>query len=243
MQMTARLIGSAALVSVVALSAMACGGFADRKICFFNADPGCTPDFEDPTTPNIRGPNPNYPDPNVWKSAPGRSRMDAAVSKAGLRINEVLVNLADGAALGQKLELLNDTSSEFDASGYAIRTPNGTFTFPEGSVIASGAFVVLHLAHAGDEAAAGDFLWLDSGRIDAEAGFIALVSPKGMVADYVQWGEALFDLATYAVAEGQWLEGTQCRPVIAGASLAFAGNGNLPTDFTAQWPTIGAPNK
>lgn len=240
MTLSARGFGMTMLVGAAAFLA-GCGDFATRNICFLNADPGCQPDQTSPTVPGqIQGPNPNYPDPNVWKSAPGRARLDAAPSKVALRINELLLSAREGAEGGQALELLNDTGEEFDASGYTIRFDGGEWTFPEGTVIGGGEFVVIRFSNDGS----GDAqFFADLPTINADAGGLALISPKGEVCDYVQWGEAGSEFEAYATGERQWLEGAKCRPPVAGASLSFVGGGNLPTDFTALWPTLGAPNK
>ncbi len=229
---------SAAVFGAVMLSA--CGDFSNNKVCLINADPGCLPDTGHYEVPSLVGPNPNFPDPNAFKSAPGRARLDGAPSKAAIRINELALNPEGGADFRQKVEFLNDTRRDFDASGYVVRFDSVEWTFPIGTVVPAGRFAVLHLGLAGENGGS-EFYAPELASVDQANGGMALISPKGMVCDYVQWGKGS-ELEELAVAEGQWLAGMSCVPPVEGASLSFVGEGNLATDFTARWETIGGPN-
>jgi hypothetical protein len=224
-----------------ALMLSACGDFAKNRVCLITADPGCLPDTGNFETPNLIGPNPNFPDPNAFKSAPGRMRLDGAPSKAPIRINELLLNPRGGVEFRQKIEFLNDTTRDFDASGYTIRFDDAEWAFPDGAIVPAGRFAVLHLGLAG-ESGGMDFYAPEVSAVDPMNGGMALISPKGVVSDYVQWGDGS-ELEELAVAEGQWLAGTSCVPPVEGASLSFVGDGNLATDFTARWESIGRPNR
>ncbi len=243
MQMTARLTIACTFLAALGISAVSCGDFAEYNTCFANADPSCRPDLTSPTLPSMVGPNPNYPDPNVWKPATeGRNKLDAAPSKAPIRINEVYANLADGDPGLQRIEFFNDTDGDFDASGYIVRSNGIDYTFPDGAVIGAGQFAVVSIGGV-SYGCNGCWPYHGLSTLSTVTDFVALIAPDGMICDFVKWGEGDFEIVAQADAEGQWLAGTQCIPVVQGSSLCYAAEGNLPTAFTALWPSIGAPNE
>ncbi|NUQ35781.1 MAG: hypothetical protein HUU29_12675 [Planctomycetaceae bacterium] len=144
----------------------------------------------------------------------------------------------DGA---QKIEVWNGASGDFDVGGYTLRGCGTELSFADGTVVAAGGFLVVHVGLSGANDA-GNIFAPAMNTLDAISGEMALVAPDGVIGDYVQWGEAGQSLEGYAAAEGQWVAGEVCVKPVEGTSLSYVGSGSHATDYTARYPTIGSPN-
>jgi hypothetical protein len=106
---------------------------------------------------------------------------------AGVVINEVLPNPADGDSGKEWIELYNNGSSSVDLSGYKIEAGSSTYslryTFPSGSSVAAGDWLVVgdaSVSGADLALAAGATLALGNGS-DADA--VRLLNSSGAVVD------------------------------------------------------------
>lgn len=247
--MSSRTVAIAAFAFVIGLAG--CGDFATRKVCLPNSDANCTPDTNNFTTPNLNGPNPNFPIP-ANAPPPGQSfpahagRLKTEASNAFVVVSEVVVDPL-GANLGaQKIELWNPSQLDMPVGGWFIDVPVVAgvverITLPAGRKVEAGGFLVLHLGMLGTDDPWNLYV-PGFAEMTANSGEVVLTTDSGLIADYVRWGTAP-QVNEYAAAlDGQWLYGTSCVKAPEGLALAFIGGGNETTDFVCKPATLGLPN-
>ncbi|MDQ3876304.1 MAG: lamin tail domain-containing protein [Actinomycetota bacterium] len=163
---------------------------------------------------------------------------------SGLKVNEVMTGTAE-AGTNEFVEIVNPSSSRFDAGGYRVdyRAAEGTrdivlATIPAGTTIAArGHYLLAGSGYAGGATADQAF----STGLAAGGGGVALRSPAGDIVDSVGYGSA----------SNAFVEGSPAPAVPAdatpGKSTARLPDGhdtnNNAADFDVTTPTPRAPNQ
>ena len=253
-------LGLAAFLTLAA----GCGDFSRQDVCLPNANDCAVPfyDKNNPAPTDLpfgNGPNPGYVDCNAFreeydngtpknanackpKNGAHAGRIGGVESsKVPVVINEVLVDPEGPNAGNQSIELWNVGKPDFDLSGFIIDCDAGRAELPAGTILPTASFLTIHVGSAGLDRL-GEVFLADLGTLNDHQGYVAFITPGGIIADYVQWGGGGQALEQFAAREGQWTPREYCLPPAEGYSLIFAGVGNSSRDFAAARPTLGKPN-
>ncbi|MFO1512112.1 MAG: lamin tail domain-containing protein [Verrucomicrobiota bacterium] len=159
----------------------------------------------------------------------------------GLRLNEILARnrftLVTNGESPDLFELFNSSGATIDLSGKGVTDdPLSTakFTFPPGTTLAAGQFMVLFSDSSGNPARNLGF------GLNSNGGEVLLfdsVANGGALLDHVSFGPQLVDLSIGRQVDGTW---GLCQPTFGSANIAKpAANGE--TLRINEWLASGAP--
>ncbi|WP_341935206.1 lamin tail domain-containing protein [Microbacterium sp. LWO14-1.2] len=105
--------------------------------------------------------------------------LSASGAETGIRINEVE---SDGGIPGDWIEFLNTAETEVDLSGFVVKdnSDGNSYTFPQDTVVAAGAYLVIDQRDSGSGAGQFDF---GLGKDDQ----VRLFDPLGALVDETSW--------------------------------------------------------
>lgn len=141
-----------------------------------------------------------------------------------VRINEVLASNAATASFGTVfpdiIELANVGNAPADLGGWGL-TDNAAlpykFTFPAGTVIAPGAFLVVYAS--GNAAVPSPRTGFALGAGGDDLTLIRSAAAGGGIADTVAWGQQVTDFSIGRMVDGSW---ALCRPTFGAANAPAA---------------------
>jgi hypothetical protein len=144
--------------------------------------------------------------------------------KPTVRLNEVLAKNAttftNAGSLPDLIELYNYGSAPVDLSGMGLTdsaTSPHKFSFPAGTSLAAGAYLVLYADPA--SAAPGTHLGFSLKQGGDDVSLFASTNAGGALLDTVTFGLQLPDLSLGRVADGAW---TLCVPTFGGPNVTAA---------------------
>lgn len=220
-----------------ALALGACTDFASNNVCLPGAV-DCRPDGGNFQTPNLNGPNPNFPDPN--NAPPSQfERNDEMMVVHSIVIHEVLLDPTGPNAGNQAIELRNVTNAAMDLGDWVLSAAGQTFVMPEGLSIPATGVVAVHVGSDQDTTAINEISAPDMSELSVESGDLALISPTGEMADYLQWGEGNHDRESAAVLEGRWTTGESITVPVEGQSIMRVNGKGTADSYVGDFPTIG----
>ncbi|PCE15323.1 hypothetical protein AUC47_13520 [Microbacterium sp. SZ1] len=105
--------------------------------------------------------------------------LSATGAESGIRINEVE---SDGGVPGDWIEFLNTSGTEVDLGGFVVKdnSDGNSYTFPEGTVVAAGAYLAIDQLDSGSGVGQFDF---GLGKDDQ----VRLFDPLGAIVDETSW--------------------------------------------------------
>ena len=165
-------------------------------------------------------------------------------SFASLLINEVLYDAATGISEeeGEWVEICNSTEEDIDLSGYTLENAGSSwslvFTFPTGSNLKSGGYLVVGPAETGEPFTTN----LQNGGSNTDG--IRLLTPSGTVVDTVLYDE---NNTNMLVDDLGGITGPFAPDVSAGHSIARATDCTDSNNDGSDWidessPTMGTTN-
>ena len=159
---------------------------------------------------------------------------------AAVVINEIHYHPKDKTSPSEFIELLNTGTAEVSLAGWKFDT-GVKFTFPEGTKIAPGGFVVIVKNRDGFKAAFGkDAVGAWKGKLKNDGEALVLRDEKGAVVDQVRFGTG-FPWPTAADGEGASLELVNpAMDRLAGSS--WRSSGFVPGKAEVGKPTPGERN-
>ena len=158
-------------------------------------------------------------------------------------LNEVFYNTATGMGW---IEIYNQSAGSIDlaeASNWSIVSNGKTYTFPDSSTIAAGAYAIVYWNKAGSDVLTSTFYSSATVNTDMATfgGEVVLKNGAGTIVDYVQYGGAGSANEAGANSAGEWMAGDWMPSCLYGASMGRRMN-DPDNNSSGDWQSYSSPS-